>query len=106
MGHKLCALRIISVFLGMEMEASLSFSEMYINVSQFEGSDIISVDANDLSALSDDSVTGNLHGNQELFFFFLTASLHDLAFDPQLKGCPEENFSADGSGTWDTGPLS
>ena len=90
----------------VEKEVSLSFSEMSIKASPFEDSDVIPVDANDLSALSDDSVTGNLHGNQELFFFFLTASLHDLAFDPQLKGCPEDNFSADGSGTWDTGPLS
>ena len=79
-GLKLCALHIIFVFVDMEEEVSLSFSEMYINISQFEGSDIISVDANDLSALSDDRVTGNLYRNQGLFY--LAASLYALACDP------------------------
>ena len=74
-GHKLSTLRIIFVFVDIEEEVSLSFSEMYINVSQFEDSDIIPVDANDRSALLDDSVTGNLYENQGLFY--LAASLYD-----------------------------
>ena len=52
----------------IEEEASLSFSEMSINVSQFKDRGIIVVDANDLSALSDDRVTAYLYGNQGLFF--------------------------------------
>ena len=33
-GHKLSALRIIFIFVDMEEEVSLSFSEMYVNVSR------------------------------------------------------------------------
>ena len=68
----------------IEEVVSLSFSEMCINVSQLEDSDIIRVDAKDLSALSDDRVTGNLYRNRGLFQ--LAASLYALACDPQLKG--------------------
>ena len=53
-GCQLSALRIIFVFGDVEEEVSLSFSEMSVNISQFEDRDIIVVDANDLSALSDD----------------------------------------------------
>ena len=42
-GHKLSALRILFVLVDVEEEASLSFSEMYISVSQVEGGDIIPV---------------------------------------------------------------
>ena len=77
-------LRIIFVFVDMGEEVSLSYSEMYINVYQFEDSDIIPVDTNDLSALSDDRVTGNLYGNRGLFH--LAASLYALACDLQFKG--------------------
>ena len=82
---KLSALRIIFVFVDIEEDVSLSFSEMSINVSQFEDRDIIAVDANGLSGLSDDRVTSYLYGNQGLFFF-LAASFYTLACDPQLKG--------------------
>ena len=83
-GCYLSALRIIFVFVDIEEEASLSFSEMSINISQFEDSDIIVVDANDLSALSDNRVKANLYGNQGLFL--LAASLYTSACDPQLRG--------------------
>ena len=42
-GHKLSTLHIIFVFVDIEEEVSLSFSAMYINVRQFEDSDIIPV---------------------------------------------------------------
>ena len=67
-GHKLSMLRIISVFVDIAEEVSLSFSEMSINVSQFEHRDITAVDASDLSALSNDRVTGNLYRNRGLFY--------------------------------------
>ena len=95
-GHKLSAFRIAFVFVDIE-EVSLSFLEMSINVSQFEDCDIIPVDANDLSALSDDRVTGNLHGNRVLFY--LVASCYALACNPQVKGWPEELTSLQ------TGPV-
>ena len=60
----------------MGEEVSWSYSEMYINVYQFEDSDIIPVDTNDLPALSDDRVTGNLYRNQGLFY--LAASLYSM----------------------------
>ena len=63
MGNNLSALRIIFVFVDIEEEVSLSFSEMSINVSQFEDRNIIVVDANDLSTLSDGRVKANLYGN-------------------------------------------
>ena len=81
---KLSALRIIFVFVDIEGDVSLSFSEMSINVSQFEDRDIIVVDAHDLSALSDDRVKANLYGNPGLFL--LAAGLYSLACDPKLKG--------------------
>ena len=96
-GSKLSASCKTFVFVDMEEEVSLSFSEMYISVSQFEGGDIIPVDANDLSALSDDRVTGNIYRNQGQFL--LAASLYTLACDPQLRGRPEERNSQQ------TGPV-
>ena len=86
MGDKLSALRIIFVFVDIEDEVRLSFSEMSINVSQFEFRDIIVVDANDLSALSDDRVTAYLHGNQGLGF--LPASLYTICLRPTIKKMP------------------
>ena len=44
----------------IEEIVNLSFSGMFTNVSQFEYSYIIPADANDLPALSDDRVMGNL----------------------------------------------
>ena len=67
----------------IEEEVSLSFSKVSISVSQFEDSDIIPVDAYELSGLSDNGVTGNLYRNRDLFY--LAASLYALACDPQLK---------------------
>ena len=84
MGHKLGALRKIFFSVDFEKEVILSCSEMSLNVSHLEDSDIFPVDANDLCALSDDTATGNLHGNRGLLY--LGASLYGLAFDPQLKG--------------------
>ena len=81
---KLSALRIIFVFVDIEEDVSLSFSEMSINVSQFEDRDIIVVDAHDLSAPSDDRVKGNLYGNPGLSL--LAASIYYLARDLKLKG--------------------
>ena len=60
-GNNLSALRIIFIFVDIEEEVSFSFSEKSINVSQFKDSDIIPVDVYDLSALSDNRVTGNLY---------------------------------------------
>ena len=84
MGDNVSACRIIFVFVDIEEDVSLSFSEMSINVSQFEDRDIFVVDAHDLSALSDDRVKANLYGNPGLFL--LAASLYSLACDPKLKG--------------------
>ena len=67
-GLKLSALCIIFVFVDIEEEVSLSFSEVSIYVSQFKDSDIFPVDACDLSVLSDNGVTGNLYGNRDLFY--------------------------------------
>ena len=87
-GNILRALRIIFVFVDMEEKVSLSFSEVYISVFQFEGGDIIPFDSNDLSALSGDRITSNLYRNQGLFC--LAGSLYALACDPQLKRSPKE----------------
>ena len=67
-GDNLSALRIIFVFVDIEDEVSLSFSEKSLYVAQFEDLDIIAVDSSDLSAPADDRITANLYGNQGLFF--------------------------------------